>query len=192
MKQDRLQSCTACSAMLQSMDLSMWRLWRLYAADTETTDCSVQATSTPPPVPANSPGHMGTERSAARRLHQHGAPSSLHNGTAISLPTPSPMRTMFCKKDTIYRRTRLRRSSHERTSAAASASPLSHRSRNSAYKDTCSSSCYPLWCQDHQGTSAWDLSSGKRVSLPVPALQGRRLPMRYSITRTCITSVSGL
>lgn len=26
----------------------MWRLWRLYATDTETTDCSVQATSTPP------------------------------------------------------------------------------------------------------------------------------------------------
>lgn len=32
----------------------------------------------------------------------------------------------------------------------------------------------------------------KGVSLPVPALQGRRLPMRYSIIRTCITSGSGL
>ena len=155
--------------MLQSTDLSMWRLWRLYAMDTETTDCSVQATSVPL-VPASSPGHMGTEGSAARRLHQHGVPSSLHNGTAISLPIASPMRTMFCKKDTIYRRTRLRGSSHGRTSAVASASPLSHRSRNSAYKDTCSSSCCPLWCQDHQGTSAWGLSSDKRVSLPVPVL----------------------
>lgn len=170
----------------------MWRLWRLYAADTETTGCPVQAASTPHPVPASSPGHMGTEESAARRLRQCDVPSSLHNGTAISLPIPSPMRTMSCKKDTIYRRMQLRGSSHGRTSAAASAGPLSHRSRNSAYKDTCSSSCCPLWCQDHQETSAWDLSSGKRVSPPVPVLQGRRLPMRYSITRTCITSVSGL
>ena len=152
------------------MDLSMWRLWRLYAADTETTDCPVQVASTPPPVPMSSPGHRGTEGSAARRLRRYGAPSSLHSGTAISLPIPSPMRTMSCKKDTICRRMPLRGSSHGRTSAAASASPLSHRSRNSAYKDTCSSSCYPLWCQDHQGTSAWDLSSGKRVSLPVPVL----------------------
>lgn len=155
----------------------MRRLWRLYAMDTETTDCPVQATSTPPPVPRSSPGHTGTEGSAARRLHQHGAPSSLHNGTAISLPTPSPMRTMSCRKDTTYRRMPLRGSSRGRTSAAASANPLSHRSRNSAYKDTCSSSCCPLWCQDHQGTSAWDLSCGKRVSLPVPVLwdSGRRL-----------------
>lgn len=160
----------------------MWRLWRLYTTDTETTDCSVQAASAPP-VPASSPGHMGTEGSAARRLRQYGVPSSLHNGTAISLPIPSPMRTMSCKKDTIYRRMLLQGSSHGRTSSAASASPLSHRSRNSAYKDTCSSSCCPLWCQDHQGTSAWDLSSGKRVSLPVPVLwgSGRRL---YSISRS--------
>ena len=169
----------------------MWRLWRLYAADTETTGCPVQAASVPL-VPMSSPGHMGTEGSVARRLRQHDAPSSLHSGTAISLPIPSPMRTMSCRKDTIYRRMPLRGSSHGRTSAAASAGPLSHRSRNSAYKDTCSSSCCPLWCQDHQETSAWDLSSGKRVSPPVPVLQGRRLPMRYSITRTCITSVSGL
>ena len=160
----------------------MWRLWRLYATDTETTDCSVQATSVPL-APTSSPGHMGTGRSAARRLRQHGAPSSLHNGTAISLPTPSPMRTMSYKKDTIYRRTRLRGSSHGRTSAAASASPLSHRSRSSAYKDTCSSSCCPLWCQDHRGTSALDLSCDKRVSLPVPVLSesGRHL---YSISRS--------
>lgn len=170
----------------------MWRLWRLYAADTETTGCPVQAASTPHPVPASSPGHTGTEESAARRLRQYDVQSSLHNDTAISLPIPSPMRTMSCRKDTIYRRMQLRGSSNERTSAAASASPLSHRSRNSAYKDTCSSSCCPLWCQDYQGTSAWDLSCGKRVSPPVPVLQGRRLPMRYSITRTCITSVSGL
>lgn len=106
----------------------------------------------PPPVPANSPDHTGTEGSAARRLRQYDAPSSLHSGTAISLPIPSPMRTMSCKKDTICRRMPLQGSSRERTSAAASASPLSHRSRNSAYKDTCSSSCCPLWCQDHQGT----------------------------------------
>lgn len=101
----------------------MWRLWRLYAADTETTDCSVRATSVPL-APKSSPGHRGTEGSAARHLHQHGAPSSLHNGTAISLPIPSPMRTMSCKKDTIYRRMLLQGSSHGRTSAAASASPL--------------------------------------------------------------------
>ena len=156
--------------MLQSMDLSMWRLWRLYAMDTETTDCPVQAASTPPPVPASSPDHMGTEGSAARRLRQYDAPSNLRNGTAISLPIPSPMRTMSCKKDTICRRMPLQGSSHGRTSAAASASPLSHRSRNSAYKDTCSSSCCPLWCQDRQGTSAWDLSNGKRVSPPVLVL----------------------
>lgn len=160
----------------------MWRLWRLYATDTETTDCSVQAASAPP-VPANSPGHMGTEGSAARRLRQYDAPSSLRNDTAISLPIASPMRTMSCKKDTICRRMPLRGSSRKRTSVAASASPLSHRSRNNAYKDTCSSSCCPLWCQDHQETSAWDLSSGKRVSLPVPVLweSSRHL---YSISRS--------
>lgn len=146
----------------------------------------------PPPVPESSPGHMGTEALSARRRHRFCALRTLHNGTAISLPIPSPMRTMSCKKDTICRRMPLQGSSHGRTSAAASASPLSHRSRNSAYKDTCSSSCCPLWCQDHQGTSAWALSSGKRASLPVPALQDRRLPMRYSKTRTCVTSVSGL
>lgn len=173
------------------MDLSMWRPWRLYSADMETTGCPVQAASAPP-VPASSPGHMGTEGSAARRLRQCDVPSSLHNGTAISLPIPSPMRTMSCKRDTIYRRMPLQGSSHGRTSAAASASPLSHRSRNSAYKDTCSSSCCPLWCQDHQGTSAWALCRDKRVSLLVPALQGWRFPMRYSIIRTCITSVSGI
>lgn len=160
----------------------MWRLWRLYATDTETTDCPVQAASALP-VPASSPGHMGTEGSAARRLRQYDVPSNLHNGTAISLPIPSPMRTMSCKRDTIYRRMQLQGSSHGRTSAAASASPLSHRSRNSAYKDTCSSSCCPLWCQDHQGTSAWDLSSGKRASLPGPVLweSSRHL---YSISRS--------
>lgn len=161
----------------------MWRLWRLYAADTETTDCSVQAASTPPPVPASSPGHMGTEGSAARRLRQFCELRTLRNGTAISLPIPSPVRTMSCKKDTICRRMPLQGSSHGRTSAAASASPLSHRSRNNAYKDTCSSSCCPLWCQDRQGTSAWDLSSGKRVSPPVPVLweSSRHL---YSISRS--------
>ena len=155
--------------MLQSTDLSMWRLWRLYATDTETTDCSVRATSVPL-APKSSPGHMGTEGSAARRQHQHGALNSLHNGTAISLPIASPMWTMYCKKDTIYQRMQLQGSSHGRTPSAASASPLSHRSRNSAYKDTCSSSCCPLWYQDHQGTSTWGLSSDKRVSLPVPVL----------------------
>lgn len=160
----------------------MWRLWRLYATDTETTDCPVQATSAPP-VPASSPGHTGTEGSAARRLRQYDVPSSLHNGTAISLPISSPMRTMSCKKDTICRRMPLRGSSHGRTSAAASVGPLSHRSRNSAYKDTCSSSCCPLWCQDHQGTSAWDLSSGKRASPPGPVLweSSRHL---YAISRS--------
>lgn len=158
----------------------MWRLWRLYATDTETTDCPVQAAS---PVPASSPGHMGTEGSAARRLRQYDAQSSLHNGTAISLPIPSPMRTMFCKRDTMYRRMPLRGSSHGRTSAAASAGPLSRRSRNSAYKDTCSSSCCPLWCRDHRGTSAWDLCRGKRASPPVPVLweSSRHL---YSISRS--------
>lgn len=158
----------------------MWRLWRLYATDTETTDCSVQATSAPP-VPANSPGHMGTEGSAARRLRQYDAPSSLRNGTAISLPIPSPMRTMSCKKDTICRRMPLQGSSRERTSAAASASRLWHRSKNSAYKDTCSSSCCPLWCQDHQETSAWALCRDKRVSLPVPAVL-ESLRCLYSIS----------
>ena len=169
----------------------MWRLWRLYTTDTETTDCSVQATSAPP-APASSPGHMGTEALSARRRHRLCALRTLHNGTAISLPIPSPMRTMSCKKDTIYRRMLLQGSSHGRTSAAASASPLSHRSRNSACMDICTGSCCPLWCQDHQGTSAWALCRDKRVSLPVPALQGRRFPMRYSKTRTCVTSVSGL
>lgn len=137
----------------------------------------------PPPVPASSPGHMGTEGSAARRLRQYDAPSSLRNDTAISLPIPSPMRTMSCRKDTIYRRMQLRGSSRERTSAAASASLPSHRSRNNAYKDTCSSSCCPLWCQDHQGTSAWALCRDKRVSLPVPVLweSSRHL---YSISRS--------
>lgn len=160
----------------------MWRLWRLYAKDTETTSCSVQAASAPP-VPASSPGHMGTEGSAARRLRQYDVPSSLHNGTAISLPIPSPMRTMSCKKDTIYRRMLLQGSSHGRTSAAASASPLSHRSRNSACMDICTGSCCPLWCQDYQETSAWDLSSGKRASPPVPVLweSSRHL---YSISRS--------
>lgn len=161
----------------------MWRLWRLYAADTETTDCPVQAASTSPPVPESSPGHMGTEALSARRRHRFCALRTLHNGTAISLPIPSPMRTMSCKKDTICRRMPLRGSSHGRTSAAAPASPLSHRSRNSAYKDTCSSSCCPLWCQDHQGTSAWALCRDKRVSLPVPVLweSSRHL---YSISRS--------
>lgn len=160
----------------------MWRLWLLYATDTETTDCPVQAASAPP-VPASSPGHMGTEGSAARRLRQYDVPSSLHSDTAISLPIPSPMRTMSCKRDTIHRRMLLQGSSPGRTSAAASASPLSHRSRNSACMDICTGSCCPLWCQDHQGTSAWDLSSGKGASPPVPVLweSSRHL---YSISRS--------
>ena len=101
----------------------MWRLWRLYATDTETTDCSVQATSVHL-APKSSPGHMGTEGSAARRPHPHGAPNSLHNGTAISLPIASPMWTMYCKKGTIYQRMPLQGSSHGRTPSAAPASPL--------------------------------------------------------------------